>query len=208
VDANFHESDERLELYALDRLSGSDITQIEEHLMICDLCRDKLEEAATFAICAREELMKGPARTGLSLSGWSGRLKGEWLSGGWIKPGMALGGALAAAFTVVVALHEGRPRLAPVAALELTAMRGDDVKSVAAGEELDLTFDDAPSGNGTLKVELVDRTGTSVWRGEPRAQGTAVSARIQKALPSGEYFARLYESPGHLVHEYAFRIRN
>lgn len=201
MDATFHESDERLELYALDRLSDSDTIQIEEHLMICEPCRDKLDEAAAFAFCAREELKKAPRVASEGSSGWLG-----WLSGAWLKPSFALGGAMALILTAGILWHSGGSRMAPVASLQLTAMRGDELKSVVAAQELDLTLDDAPSGNGTLNVELVDRTGNPVWRGESRAQGTTVRARIRKTLPSGEYFARLYDAPGHLVHEYAFRI--
>jgi hypothetical protein len=201
VDATFHESDERLELYALDRLSDSDVIRIEEHLMICDSCRDRLDEAANFAFSIRAELKSKPQLVSQGASGWF-----SWLEGKWAKPGFALAGALAMAVIAVSVFHGGGVQLTPVAALQLTAMRGTDIKAVAPSRELDLTFDDAPANGAQLSVEVVDSGGTPVWHGVPEANSNGVQAKIRKTLEPGEYFARLYDSPSHLVHEYAFRI--
>ncbi len=38
-----HATDDALELYALGLLEGKDLESIEEHLLICELCRSSLE---------------------------------------------------------------------------------------------------------------------------------------------------------------------
>jgi hypothetical protein len=202
VDNRFHESDERLELYALGRLSDSDVIRIEEHLLICDSCRDRLDDAANFAVPIRDELRKNPLPHRSRES--SGVM--DWLRG-FMKPQFALAGALAMVLVGVVVFRPGSSPLVPVATLQLTAMRGADLKSVAPARELDLTFGDAPVSGAALNVEVVDAGGGPVWHGSPTSGRGGVHARIAKALPPGEYFARLYDSPGHLVHEYAFRVK-
>jgi len=206
VDNRFHESDERLELYALDRLSDSDVIRIEEHLLICNSCRERLDDAANFAIPIRDELRKNPTpHRSRQTSGVMDWLRGQ--SQRWARPQFALAGAFAMVLVGVVVFRPGNMPLVPVATLQLTAMRGADLKSVAPARELDLTFGDAPVTGGALKVEVVDAGGGPVWLGSPWSDQAGVHARIAKALPPGEYFARLYDSPGHLVHEYAFRVR-
>lgn len=39
-----HSSDERLEKYSLDRLPESSLAAVEEHLLVCEQCRARLEE--------------------------------------------------------------------------------------------------------------------------------------------------------------------
>ena len=106
------------------------------------------------------------------------------------------------ALVALVVFRAGNAPLAPVATLQLTAMRGVDVQAVAPSKELDLTF--ANAGAGALKIsEVVDSAGAPVWLGPLEG----VRAGIAKVLAPGEYYVRLYDSPGHLLHEYAFRIK-
>ena len=37
-----HPSDDRLELYALDRLGEPDVAAVDEHLLICEGCQERL----------------------------------------------------------------------------------------------------------------------------------------------------------------------
>ena len=49
---DFHRTDDQLEAYALGRLGTSDqpgLELLEEHLMICSTCRDRLEGVEAFA---------------------------------------------------------------------------------------------------------------------------------------------------------------
>jgi len=52
-DLNAHGTEEQLELYALGRLPGSGQVRLEEHLLVCAACRDKLNEIGDFALAMR-----------------------------------------------------------------------------------------------------------------------------------------------------------
>src|ERR1700722_4339520 len=85
LDTSLHASDGWLELYALRRLSGSEVEQIEEHLLLCRSCLDRLEEIGTFALAMRDELKGLPAKPRpRSLNRFR-----------WLPPRIALAGALA-----------------------------------------------------------------------------------------------------------------
>ena len=49
-----HIDDGTLELYALGRVSSFEIVSVEEHLLICPLCRVRLQRVAEFAVTMRE----------------------------------------------------------------------------------------------------------------------------------------------------------
>lgn len=49
-----HIDDGTLELYALGRVSSFEIVALEEHLLICPLCRARLQRLAEFAVTMRE----------------------------------------------------------------------------------------------------------------------------------------------------------
>jgi len=53
-----HVTDELLELYSLDRLSGADLERIEEHLLVCPECRERLKETDAFVKAMRGALEK------------------------------------------------------------------------------------------------------------------------------------------------------
>ena len=42
--ASRHISDDDLELYAMDRLAEADAAPVEEHLLVCEGCRERLAE--------------------------------------------------------------------------------------------------------------------------------------------------------------------
>ena len=44
----FHPDEETLEQYVLGRLSGGELTVLEEHLLICDTCRASLEQLGSY----------------------------------------------------------------------------------------------------------------------------------------------------------------
>jgi len=196
VDGAFHESDDRLELYALGRLSDSDLIGIEEHLMVCDSCRDRLDETADLAFAIREGLRNNPVPDRTGRARWF-----QWLNP---RPQFALAGVLALAILAVVFTWNGNEHLAPVATLQLTAMRGAGVPAVRRARELDITFGDADAASG---IEVVNGSGATVWSGAPAISGGSVVAKVVKAFSQGEYFVRIYDSPGHMLHEYGFSVK-
>jgi hypothetical protein len=182
-----HQTDEQLELYALGRLDEPGQAVVEEHLLVCVTCQQRLDEVEAFAMAMHQAIASGPAQE-LEKTGWLAWFR-AWL---WPWPA-AVAGFAALMLTIILSVHPGR-NLAPLASLQLTAIRGD-VPAVAPARETDITLTDAPAGTA-LRVEVVDATGGKV----------ADSLRITKSLAEGSYFVRLYDSSGKLLHEYGFRV--
>jgi hypothetical protein len=193
--SRLHQSDDRLELYALGRLSGPEVEQIEEHLLLCHSCVDRLDEVGAFALAVREDLKARPA----PLPGRS------WF--GWMQPRFALPAAFAMALLALgVYWTGGGKHLAPVASLQLTAMRGE-MPTVEVARETDLTLTDAPAAGAPFRVEVVDASGAGVRSGADVWSGTGLQVKILQRLSPGDYFVRLFGSAGQLLHEYGFHVR-
>jgi hypothetical protein len=209
VSVIIHETDERLELYALGRLPESEVAAVEEHLLLCETCQDRLDEAEAFALPMREAIASEPEPE--TETGWLTRLGlGQPAPGAWWRNKVVWAGA----FTAVVCgaglyLQVGRNSILTTASLQLTAMRGA-VASVSAARETDISLADAPSGPA-LRVEVVDSAGSKIWGGTP--EGSQHKVSLTKQLSPGAYFVRLYDESGSagtetLLHEYAFVVRD
>jgi hypothetical protein len=192
VDQLIHGTDEQLEAYVLGRLSDSEEETLEEHLLVCASCRTAVDQQLVFTSGMREALADaGPQR--------------DWLA--WLRPVLtprfAVAGALAA---VVVAaglyfVAGDHTHYAPVAALQLTAIRGT-TPSVEPAREIDLTLNSFPTTGGPFKVEVVDANGGNIWTGTTSSPSVAIHAKFRP----GSYFVRLYAASGDLLHEYGFRV--
>ncbi len=188
-----HESDERLELYALGRLAEPQVALVEEHLLVCPACQARLETLETFALSMQAAISSEPAPVS--------KAEGSWTA--WLHLKQP---ALAWAFGFAVLLlgvgffiHSGESPLAAFATLQLTAVRGD-IPSVAPAREMVITLADLPPEPG-LRAEVVDSTGGPIW------SGTADSVKLRNPLSAGNYFVRLDDSSGKLLHEYGFTVR-
>lgn len=59
--ATSHQPDDQLELYALERLTEAEQAVIEEHLLICQACRERLDEVEAYAKAMRQAIADSPA---------------------------------------------------------------------------------------------------------------------------------------------------
>jgi len=199
-----HQPDERLELYALGRLPEPEVAVVEEHLLVCVSCQERLDEVELFATAMRGAIASEPLP----------QARANWLASrlNWFRPSSAapwsFAGAGAALAALVLAtglyLHPGQ-NVAPLASLDLAAMRGD-VPQIGPARETDITLTDAPTGNAAqLSLEVIDSNGQNVWAGRLGSNGATV--RIAKQLAPASYFLRLFDQNGKLLHEYGFRVQ-
>ena len=205
MDLQSHGTEDQLEQYALGRLPDSDLPAFEEHLLMCALCQERLDEACDFAVGMQEALAADAFPVPPA-----GFFNFDWLR----RPVFPL--ALAcAALVLIVAVYSsgvlagrlnGRTKFVPAAALQLTAMRGEMPFSLPA-KQIHLTLMDAPQTGAPFHVQVVDATGKAEWNGLVSPATGVAQVDIQKALSPGDYFVRLNDSDGKLVHEYGFRVR-
>ena len=193
-DIHCHADAEDLERYSMGASSPEEIAPIEEHLLICEDCRNRLRETDGFLnsvqMAARQWRRDERAATGRS------RNIPSWL------PMLA---AVCGLVLIAVAIRGVRPR-GPAVAVSLTALRGAGAGNIGpSGRELKLQPDltglvEAPA----YRLEIVDPTGRPVR--------LAALARTQggvnvPALGAGLYFVRLYLPAGNLLREYGLEIR-
>jgi hypothetical protein len=57
-----HISEDDLERYAMQRIPGTESGPLEEHLLICLECRDRLQSAIDFVTAMRSAAAKGRAQ--------------------------------------------------------------------------------------------------------------------------------------------------
>jgi hypothetical protein len=190
-----HQTDEQLELYALGRLQEPWVAEVEEHLLVCAACQERVDDLEAYAFAMRQAISTEPAES----SHWLTRFQHSWLK----MPALTWAGCLAATVLAVTLYLQSTPYLAPIATLQLTAMRGA-MPSVGPSRETDITLADAPSG-GALRAEIVDAAGSTIWNGSLETQTHRIA--LARKLAPGDYFVRLFDNGGKLLHEYGFQVR-
>lgn len=197
-----HATEEQLELYLQKRLSHPDVLDLEEHLIVCEDCRIRLEREENWVLAARTALREDPA----PVSRWHTIQEFIWAGAGWIRQPAFAAGFAVLLLTVATAFYmnyRGESALPPVAVLQLVATRGA-MPAVRESREIDLVLTDSPSG---VAAKVVSTDGSAIWEGETASAPEGSEIRVPKHLNPGTYLARTYSTPGQLLHEYGFRIQ-
>jgi hypothetical protein len=188
-----HMDAEDLERYSMGNTSVEESGSIEEHLLTCEDCRDRLRETDDYLLAMRTSSAR------LERDEASAQRR-QWRFPAWF-PALA---AAACLLLVVFALRFGRPP-GPVVAVSLTAVRGNEVASSAPpGRELmlhpDLTGLAAAS---SYRLEIVDQTGRPVRQ---VSMARAQNGIRMPGLGAGLYFVRVYLPAGELLREYGLQV--
>jgi hypothetical protein len=197
--SDVHLDADNLERYSMSASSREENTLIEEHLLTCDACRDRLRETDDYLFAMRmaSEQLRHDEKAG------EGRAPGRgWTFPAWIPVLAAVAcGVLLVTGTLRVVRSPG-----PAVAVSLTALRGNGAGSIApAGRELMLHPDlTGLAENSSYRMEIVDRTG------RPVRQGTLARSQNGIKFPglgAGLYFVRVYLPAGELLREYGLEIQ-
>jgi hypothetical protein len=187
-------SDDEIEMLSLQRASEEQVAEFEEHLLICEFCRDRVTAVEIFA---------RPIRSGAAeLRSRAAEKRSWWTIGRLIPVFSALALLLIAALTLPNWLASSAPPLA----VTLTATRGLAPGSVVpAGRALAITPDlTGLSAPRPYRLEVVDDTGQVKWQGSwDPSSGPA----ILPSLRAGTYFARIYSVGGELLREYGLSVK-
>jgi anti-sigma factor RsiW len=206
-----HAVEEDLERYSMGRLPEAEAGLLEEHLLICPACQNRLTETDNYVRALRAaalELLdkrstdwrdpakRAPAALALSRPIWIagaaiclGLL--SWVSGVWRSP-HATGTAPVA--IVLQAVRGGEPRAGAIAPRGRPLVLEADLSGLpptAAGE-----------------MEVVDVNGIPVRRLRVKLESGRVAAQVPGGLSQGRYWIRLYASSAgnELLREYALRV--
>jgi len=214
-----HLPEELLEKYAFGRLPQSELPGVEEHLLVCEYCRERLESEDNFALAMRV-LAKTPEAPVESSAFERVRL---WI---WHAPGIlsrppAFSAALAVILVAGFALWHFalRPAGNPLGnqsseTITLAALRGGGEAGMAraeAGRALDLSIDlqtiaDFSPQAGNYRLEVVDTAGAPLWTGAASAAAGKLGVRMDRRLTIGTYWVRLYSPAGKLLREFGLQV--
>jgi hypothetical protein len=204
VEERSHLSEEQLEQYVQGQLHSSEVIPLEEHLMICVVCQEKLDEVENVTVGFKEALaeLPKPVQQAETARGW---FAGDWFDF-LRRPAFSMALGFATLILVVAIFSNTGTKFAPSASLVLTGVRGEMPQAVPA-RQFELTLKDSPTDGGPFRVEVVNAVGASVWSGLAVAAPTGVQITEPRRLDAGDYFVRLFNSDGKLLDEYGFRLR-
>ena len=187
------------------KLAEPELAEVEEHLLICQQCRETLERIDAFiaslrAAAATLAAEKPPVWVRMRAS----------LTRGWGMPRLAVVGGLAAALVALLYLPGRSPQ--PYTELTLRSYRGAPAtapNTIPSGARLRLRIDlsELPS-YPNYRLTIVDSAGDPIWEAAARPENGILLAPVNRKLPSGQYFVRLYpDTPGSgLLREFALEI--
>jgi len=189
---DFHPSDDLIELYALGRLPEQQVAEVEEHLLLCESCMARLQEADDFVQAFRIVASRPPPKR----RSFSENLR-QWTSGSWSLRPLPIAGALATAILAIAIFVPKQSQVVGTSELSLYATRGDVMAGITTAPayhalklNLDLT---GLEPHQTYQVEIVTALGKLVWMGAGRAEGSTLTISVATALTAGSYWLRLYE---------------
>lgn len=195
-----HATEDALERYSMGRVAEPELAELEEHLLVCELCQDRLVEEEDFGRATRAALRRLHREPKESESLWSRLTRRP-------RPSLVWAGGLACAMLALMLFH---PRTAATEEVQLYAARGFEQQpaQVRSGSDVRLRInttqlDPAPA----WQVEVVDSGGQRVWQGDLPA-GTPVLTANPGRLHSGQHWVRLYAAGDrHPVREFSLLVR-
>lgn len=210
-----HLTEDAIEAYSLGRLPDQESEVLEEHILLCSSCQDRLQHMdefiAAFKVASakmrREDLFAGGDLPAVE------RLRRKLLTL-WhaFSPAYALGAAVVAAALVIAVLPRTAPRSAEPTLIELNAIRGmvPVVTPAPNGAPLAFSLDliGLPPAS-KLRVELAGSSGQALWNSTvARPAADKLSVRPDFQPTPGLYWVRLYDASGDqpLLREFGLRI--
>ncbi|MBZ5609481.1 MAG: zf-HC2 domain-containing protein [Acidobacteriia bacterium] len=176
--------DNLLERYAMGKLSEQESAPLEEHLLVCPPCQQRLDELDEFLAVTKTALAAKTPRS----------------------PQLMWAAGLAAVLLILMApLYHN-----PITAVTLNTERGAAAfPRVQSGGGVLLRIDvtQIPQPDG-YQLEVVDSGGQPVWHAAAEAFHDGIVTTVPKRLAPGRYWIRLYDtgSPWNLLREYGLDV--
>ncbi len=201
-----HCDEDSFELYALGQLEETKAELFEEHILICESCRVRLDEADRYVVAMKNGAarVRNEAKSPESRAG-----KAKW---NWVRIPTPVWAATLATVCAVVAISvKPFPRengAEPPVQITLTAQRGEAV-SAPAHRKLDLQLDTRGLTLGQQsRAEMVDSGGDVVERMTARPAHERVEIKTSEPLAPGAYYVRIYpQNSSEPAREFALNVK-
>jgi hypothetical protein len=206
-----HALEEDVERYSMATLPEAEAAILEEHLLICPLCQERLTESDEYLRAMRSAASR--LRAGES-SNWRSRWELVWTGLATSKLAWAGGATI---FLILLLLasgywHSPRTGNSPPVAVVLQTMRGaDGLAGAKAPMNSPLALEADLSGLPivtAVRLEVVDGQGVLVQRVDLKPEGGRLLAKVPGGLARGRYWVRLHapELDHELLREYALQV--
>ncbi len=190
IEADRHLADDSIESYILGSLRREELDEADQHLLICDACRERVGQLDGYVRAmkdASQRLAETPKRH------WNFRV---------LLPAFIF----CALLITAAAVKYGSGRRDQPAEIALYSMRGNQAEARGPSRRPLLLKPDLrglPAAQ-SYAIEMVNASGSAVWRGTVFAsEGTALVPPQQR----GVYAARVSLPEGALLREYALELR-
>jgi hypothetical protein len=178
-----HIEEEFLERYVMGTLPRESIAAMEEHLLSCSLCQNRLVEADEFLIhfrAAATQIDLRPAPFWERL--WNGRRV------------LAGGSAFATAALLLLLVSDDRQYTnTPPAVVLMQSLRGPESRAQVASGRPSLLIFDVPilPSRADYEIEIVDTAGNGILKAGAKVKEAQLTFPIEK-LARGAYWVRVY----------------
>ncbi len=202
-----HTSEEQLEEYSRGTLSTEDVEILEEHLLVCPRCQDRLAELDAFVDAARQAAARMQIAPPPTLEDyWRGASR--WL---WRPAPVITFACLIVGLAVAPRMWQAAGTNQGAYAVRLQSMRGAAAlpnASAPADRPLELTLDLAGlPEQPSYRVEIVDRGGATVFESAVKRGASETKVSVPKRLRAAQHWVRLYEpQSGALLREYGLEV--
>jgi hypothetical protein len=191
-----HLQETELEQYSMGTLPPARIQPFEEHVLVCESCQDQLLEMEAYINAVRSVSPKLRATK-----------RFPWPRLAWATAAMA-----AVASMLMVSRVPATGGGTEVAVVRLQASRGIDgiAEANAAARQpvsLEIDLSQIPA-DASYRLEIVDATGKREGEAVAAPQGGRIVHALNRGLPAGRHYVRLYASSGVLLREFALLLKN
>jgi hypothetical protein len=197
--ATEHIEEERLELYAMGKLSECFIPDVEEHLLTCSFCQGRLSETDDFVVHFREAVTLVAERPAPFWKRFPNARSLLWISS-----------VVAAGVVLLVITDEPRPARFDPAVVLLQSMRGPEARAQMASGRPGLMVFDLPLNAvpANYETEIVDALGKVVLKPSAHIAQSRLTALIDRLAPGG-YWVRVYRTQParELLAEYGLQVQ-
>jgi hypothetical protein len=188
AERDYHLRDEDFESFSMGTLSGDQLDRVEQHLLICQPCRQRVQESDAFVAAIKQ------AATRLRAP------KPRFWGFRRLVPVLAAAGLAVFIFLLWTGSRRfvGLPAVATVA---LDTTRGADLMTRAPAERR-LSLKPSLAGLPAFRIyrlEVVDEAGAYFWQG-------SYPGAVVGPLEPGLYFVRIYSPAGKLLREYGLQV--
>jgi methionine-rich copper-binding protein CopC len=197
-----HLSEEAIEKYILGRMAEPEVDALEQHLLLCEFCRDQVQKSEAFVQAFRSV---APHVQSVPPSIWD-RIRAVVA----LHPGpvWTVASALAAIMLVFTLIPTGSRSVQHV---DLSTARGTDASAphARAKTTIDLQIDLSELPAASLyTIELVDANGTVIANYTSEAKSSKLTIPVTKPLAPGQYWVRIYGNSlkTELLREYGLKV--